>query len=215
MSTNHLRYVLIRVNVEQDWLGMKPCLQSLVDGDRLTKFSLHPISLHDPLGVLQGSTLQSLTRIRSMRKFSIIVPCSMTYHDVTAFAKAWPNLESIRFSHPVSPPVHRGFDALIVLAKCCPHLDHIELCLDLSDAPTPEEIPYLNHSLPRLDLTLLHLSGIASNDEQVRKIAGAIQRLFLKIFTWFHPFEADEGWSKVLAIVKELRNPPNQPKPTS
>ena len=207
MCSNHLRSVSIRTDIGRqvgDWYSMKKCLQSLVDGsgERITQFYLDPNSLHDPLAVPPSSMFLPLAQARNMQQFTVNIPCVLQYDDIAIFAHAWPNLRSFGFSPSQTLVLRQGFDALIVLARSCPRLERIEICLDLSNPPTHDRSLTPNHSVSHLELSIPYLPPA---DEDIREIAEHIHRLFPAMSTWFHPFEAAKNWSRVLAAVKELK----------
>ena len=214
MRSTHLRFVLIWTDIGRqvgDWYSMKECLQSLADGsgESIAHFYLHPNSLHNPLAIPPSSMLLLLTQARNMQQFTVDIPCSLQHDDIAIFARAWPNLQTFCFSPSQTSVLRRGFDALVVLARFCPHLERIEMCLDLSDPPTHDRTLTPNHSVSQLQLSVPYLPP---TEGHIQEIAAHVHRLFPEMSTWFHPFEATENWSRVLAAVKELKTQPGQSK---
>lgn len=208
---NHLKEANITTDIGGEWRRLRKCLQLLIDnsGRRLSTSRLFaPDDTYGHLSHL-SSILQPLTQVRNLGVVSITIPCVLTDDDIAVFARAWPNLRRIGINPWPFPSefsiTRAGFRALLELATGCPHLEHIEIILDLNDPPSIAEIPAINHNL--VGFCLQH---IASDDEEhLQMIAIIIYRLFPRIFTDHYPYSEYNNWVKVLRHVENLRN--NEP----
>lgn len=214
-----LRSVFIGIDLGDECSSMRDCLQSLVhnSGKQLTNFRLYPGRGDTSVPIFSLSfVLGPLTRIRTLNCLWIGVSCSISDHDITVFAKAWPYLRSIEIrQYPglkADPSmVHAGFRALIELATRCPDLEYILLDLDLNNLPPFEEVPELKHNLGWLEIR-----PITSDDEEhLQNVATILHRIFPHMKTDFQPQYADVQWAKVLPLVKELQSSDNCSEPVS
>lgn len=214
---SNLKVVSLEADIGEEWYDMKNCLQLLVNnsGRRLTSFRLQPATNHSSAPPSLSVVLQPLLKVFTLEDVSITLPCSVTDHDITVFASAWPNLRFIDISRPSllksESNVRAGFRALIELATRCPCLRSIDLNLDLNNPPPIQDIPNVNHSLRWLEM--YHVTD--STDEKMWKIATVVNRLFPSLAMDVDPHYTDYNWAKVLGFITTLRAQPPSLRLTS
>jgi hypothetical protein len=148
-----------------------------------------------------GLTVSSLPNFDNLtlETFSVTPPflCSLGRNDLQKIINSWPSLSTLELSS--CRPSELDFTALVDIAVGLPHLEHLEIPLDIRDLSL-EGIPLLAHNLQYIDLdTLVPL-------EDFKVLAQCIDRIFpyLKSCSLYH--DDHVRWQDASSLLFMLQN---------
>ncbi|KAH9913198.1 hypothetical protein B0H21DRAFT_396450 [Amylocystis lapponica] len=207
MSSSPLHSVMICEFNPVEWRGLETCCAALGIHFSASLTIVRLVSDVDdsnigPLQVLQ--TLQPLLQLQRMKSFELSITdalVSMLDQDISAMAKAWPEIENLTLNCDFAPQSPPSIYSLAAFAHHCPNLGKLHFTSLTSTKHPPSEfmtIKALSH--PLRQLTFWFDYGFAGSPME---IAGFIDHIFPDVEVL--GYAAWEEVSDALVLLKRAR----------